>query len=87
MNYEKKKAIPEEGAFLEVGKLFKDIFERIILSQADEMPMYDSVDLKRILHVSDSWLYRMRKSNQIPYKKLGRKFYYPKAFFTKAFKS
>ena len=87
MDFHKKKLLPEESAIVQVGELFKDIFENIISSQADEVPLYDNADLKRILHVSDSWLYRMRKSNQIPYKKFRGKYFYPKSFITKTFRS
>ncbi|MDD3773305.1 MAG: helix-turn-helix domain-containing protein [Weeksellaceae bacterium] len=44
-------------------------------------------DVKRILNISDSTLWRMRKDNKIPYVKIGRTNFYPKVFFDKiAFK-
>ena len=86
MDFKKKTNLPEESAIVEVGKLLLTIFERIIESQEDDMPFYDNADLKRIYHVSDSWIYRMRKSNQLKFKKIGRKYFYPKVAI-KTFKS
>lgn len=41
----------------------------------------DSADVKIIFKISDSTLYRLRKSREIPFIKLRGKFYYPKSFF------
>jgi hypothetical protein len=40
-------------------------------------------DVKGILKISESTLRRMRNRNEIPYRKMGRTFYYPSAFFEK----
>ncbi|WP_373464108.1 hypothetical protein [Chryseobacterium ginsenosidimutans] len=36
--------------------------------------------------MSDSTLFRFRKSQSIPHVKIGRKIFYPKSFFNNAFK-
>lgn len=41
----------------------------------------DSADLKCLLNISDSTLYRLRKNNKIPIVKLGGKIYCPTSFF------
>ena len=43
----------------------------------------DSADIKQQFHFSDSKLYRLRKANAIPHRKLGGTYVYPKYFFTK----
>ena len=35
----------------------------------------------RILNISESTLYRYRKKKQIPFKKIGGKYVYPKSYF------
>lgn len=37
----------------------------------------------RILKISDSTLYRYRKTNKVPFKKIGGKYLYPKSYFLK----
>ena len=46
--------------------------------------LLDSAKVKQLLNISDSTLYRMRKRNEIPHKKIGGMYYYPKSFFTTA---
>lgn len=41
----------------------------------------DSADIKQHFHFSESKLYRLRKANEIPYAKIGGRYYYPKRFF------
>ena len=41
----------------------------------------DSSDVKRMFNISDSTLYRLRISKEIPFTKIGGKFVYPKSFF------
>lgn len=43
----------------------------------------DSADIKQQFHFSDSKLYRLRKANKIPHRKIGGTYYYPKSYFTK----
>ena len=52
-----------------------------------DVQYFDNSDLKRMLHVSDSTLHRMRKAKDIPYQKIRGKFFYPKSFFNNAFKT
>ena len=47
----------------------------------------DSHDVKKLLNISDSTLWRYRKENKIPYSKIGNKFLYPESFFTKSLKT
>lgn len=42
---------------------------------------YDSADVKQLLNISDRTLHRLRKSNAIPYTRIGKKIFYPKSFF------
>jgi len=44
----------------------------------------DSADIKQLFHLSDSKLYRLRKSNAIPSTAIGKRFYYPKSYFNVA---
>jgi hypothetical protein len=44
----------------------------------------DSADIKQLFHLSDSKLYRLRKTNAIPSTSIGKRFYYPKSFFNAA---
>jgi hypothetical protein len=47
-----------------------------------ELPaLYDTVDVMRMLHISESTLYRMRKKKEIPFKKVGGKYFYPAYYF------
>ncbi len=41
----------------------------------------ESYKVLRILKISDSTLYRYRKAKQIPFKKIGGKYLYPKSYF------
>lgn len=41
----------------------------------------ESGKVLRLLKISDSTLYRYRKTKQIPFKKIGGKYLYPKSFF------
>jgi hypothetical protein len=47
---------------------------------------YDNTDVKRILNISDSTLARYRKSNKVPFTKIGNKILYPKSFFNQSLK-
>ena len=72
-----------------IEKLEKDLEElrRFILPKVNvdlKEELLDSAKVKQLLNISDSTLYRMRKKNEIPHKKIGGMFYYPKSFFTTA---
>ncbi len=70
----------------EVAILLREIRDVLKGKATDEMLYYDNADLKRMLNVSDSTLYRMRKANVIPYRKIRGKIFYPKAYFVDIFK-
>ena len=44
----------------------------------------DGADVKQMLHVSESTLWRYRKKNMIPFSKIGNKYVYPESYFTKS---
>ncbi|MDG4655092.1 helix-turn-helix domain-containing protein [Chryseobacterium arthrosphaerae] len=67
--------------------LFAEILNVLQKKEPDHFPFYDSADVKRLLNISDSTLHRIRKSEKIPYVKIGNKIFYPKSFFNNAFKS
>ncbi len=52
--------------------------------QAKNDIWYDSADIKVLFNISESTLIRYRKEKKIPFTKLGGRFLYPKAFFTKS---
>jgi hypothetical protein len=52
--------------------------------QANYDIWYDSADVMQLYNISDSTLARYRKEEKIPFTKLGGRFLYPKAFFTKS---
>lgn len=43
--------------------------------------LFDSSDAMQMLHISESTLYRLRKNKEIPFKKIGKKYYYPAYYF------
>ncbi|UPQ76753.1 helix-turn-helix domain-containing protein [Chryseobacterium nepalense] len=68
----------------ELMNIIIEIFSEILLtlekSKNNEVQYYDSADVKRLLNISDSTLFRIRKSQKIPYVRIGRKIFYPKSF-------
>ena len=44
----------------------------------------DATDVKMLLHISDTTLWRLRKNNKIPFNKIGSKYLYPESYFTKS---
>jgi Helix-turn-helix domain len=67
-----------------------DVFSEILVNlqkpQGKDSLYYDSADVKRMLNISDSTLFRIRKSQSIPHVRIGRKIFYPKSFFNSALK-
>ncbi len=43
--------------------------------------LFDSSDAMKMLHISESTLYRLRKNKEIPFKKIGKKYFYPDYYF------
>lgn len=70
-----------DGEALKDMKLLLLEFQKTFLLLEKSQKFYDNADLKSLLNVSDKTLYRMRKTNKIPYIKFRNKFYYPKQFF------
>ncbi len=70
-----------------VVHLLCEIRDLLQQNRSQDEELVDTADAKRLLNKSDSALYRMRKNGEIPWKKIGRKIYYPKSFFTNAFNS
>ena len=44
----------------------------------------DGTDVKQMLHISESTLWRYRKKKMIPFSKIGNKYVYPESYFTKS---
>lgn len=61
-------------------------FKRHVISMlkasVKEEELLDSASVKQRLNISDSTLYRMRKNKDIPFRKVGKLYYYPKSYFT-----
>ncbi|MFC3157918.1 Helix-turn-helix domain-containing protein [Chryseobacterium arachidis] len=66
--------------------VFTEILDILKYNQTVDTQYYDSADVKRLLNISDSTLFRIRKSQHIPYIKIGKKIFYPKAFFNNTLK-
>ncbi|WP_313094840.1 helix-turn-helix domain-containing protein [Empedobacter sp.] len=73
--------LQNDGEALKDMKLLLIEFQKTFLLLEENQKFYDNADLKSLLNVSDKTLYRMRKTNKIPYIKFENKFYYPKQFF------
>ncbi len=73
-------AIPDEVLRM-MMLLIEEVSEKMMSRKMKESPFYDSADLKMHLNIFDKTLQRWRKSGKIPYKKLGKKYFYPKSFF------
>jgi len=43
----------------------------------------DGTDVKKMLHISESTLWRYRKNRMIPFTKIGNKYVYPESYFMK----
>jgi len=71
----------------ELLRVFSEILAQVKKSKQQESPYYDSADIKRMLNISDSTLHRIRKSEKIPYFRIGRKIFYPKSVFNDDFKN
>ena len=66
----------------ELSALKNDLAQ--LKQQANTNIWYDGADLKQLFNFSESTLIRYRKNNQIPFTKLGGRYFYPKSFFTKS---
>ena len=78
---------PEGDQFMiTVINYLSKILETLEKTQVNDSKYYDSADIKRLLNISDSTLLRIRKSQNIPHVRIGRKIFYPKSFFNNALK-
>ncbi|MCE3074676.1 helix-turn-helix domain-containing protein [Chryseobacterium gwangjuense] len=79
----KKASTPmyDEELLADMLAIFEQLLETLQKNQYNDSLYYDSADVKRLLNISDSTLFRIRKSRNIPYVKIGRKIFYPKSFF------
>jgi len=66
--------------------VFEEILNTLRKNQINDSQYYDNADVKRLLNISDSTLFRIRKSGSIPYVKIGKKIFYPKSFFKNIFR-
>lgn len=78
--------IPKDPLIEAVLILLSEILETLKQTHGQDALYYDSADVKRLLNISDSTLSRIRKSQSIPCVRIGKKLFYPKSFFNKAFK-
>ncbi|MFN4365990.1 helix-turn-helix domain-containing protein [Chryseobacterium hispalense] len=74
----------QEQLMTAILEIFSEILLHLEKSKKDEVQYYDSADVKRLLNISDSTLFRIRKSHKIPHIRIGRKIFYRKSFFTTA---
>lgn len=77
----------EEQLLRAIFDIFSEILFHLQKSGTHESPYYDNADLKRMLNISDSTLLRIRRSEEIPHIRIGRKIFYPKWVFNDYFKS
>ena len=82
----KNKQIPSDP-YAEGIQLLREVRDALTSRIVEKELYYDNADLKRLLNVSDSTLYRRRKANAIPYKKICGKIVYPQSYFKNAFRS
>jgi hypothetical protein len=68
----------DEQLLRAIFDIFSEILFHLQKSGTHESPYYDNADLKRMLNISDSTLLRIRKSENIPHIRIGRKIFYPK---------
>ncbi|MDF2930851.1 MAG: DNA-binding protein [Chryseobacterium sp.] len=78
--------LSEEQFATAILTLLSEILETLKKSPGNDLNYYDSADVKQLLNISDSTLHRLRKQNDIPHIRIGRKIFYPKSFFITALK-
>ncbi|WP_083477488.1 helix-turn-helix domain-containing protein [Chryseobacterium aquaticum] len=67
--------------------LLSELLDRHYQNKHTDHEYYDSADVKQLLKISDRTLQRLRKSDEIPHIRIGKKIFYPKSFFTEASKN
>lgn len=82
MDFKDKPSSPEQKQIAELIAVLQDFLVCIKANRPqDDALYYDNSDLKKILNVSDSSLYRMRKTGELPFKKILGRIYYRKSYF------
>lgn len=74
-----------QDEFIRIGALM-ETFEGIVQylkRSTEQQQLWDSVDVKNYLKISDKTLYRLRSQGDLPYVRIGKKYYYPAEFFRK----
>ena len=69
----------------QILKLMELMIAYVKKAVAVETIYYDNADLKKMFHISDSTLHRLRKQGVIEYIKIGGKYFYRKSFIDSAF--
>lgn len=84
----KKASTPtyEEELLAAMLAIFEELLEALHKNKNNNSLFYDSADVKRLLNISDSTLFRIRKARSIPHFKIGKKIFYPRSFFTNLIK-
>lgn len=78
--------LPDEAVAQALLVLLSKILETLQTSHQQDSQYYDSADVKRLMKIGDTTLYRYRKSQKIPSVKIGKKIFYPKSFFNNVLK-
>lgn len=76
-----KRKKSKEPGYREVCHVLSQLVTLLEEVQPGDPRLWDNVDLIMNLKVSASTLYRWRRDNIIPYRKIGKRFYYPRLFF------
>lgn len=82
MKNQSQPPLPKDQLMKAILEIFSEILAHLKKSKENEVMYYDSADVKRLLNISDSTLFRIRKAQKIPHIRIGRKIFYPKSFFT-----
>ena len=69
-NYKKERNLSPED-------ILKVLLDALKNYETSGEKFYDSADLKRLLNISDSTLYRLRKTKSIPFIHFGKKYFLP----------
>ncbi len=73
-----KETLQTQEMMVSLLKQILDTLLKFAPVQTEEVWL-DNTDVKELLKISDPTLYRLRKSNQLPAKKIGGKWYYSKS--------
>jgi hypothetical protein len=73
--------------FTLIMKVLKKLNDKIdsLKNGIPEEVLLDSIQMQQLLHCSPSTLQRLRKKGTLPCNQVGRRYYYPKSYFTQEF--